>query len=227
MIVLVRNLAVEYSIMAEPLLVLDIAEWSVKKGDQVVISGPSGSGKSTLINVIAGLLTPTKGAVTVAGIDVTKLNEAERDRFRADCISYIFQSFNLFQGYTAIENVLMGMTFSSQKANKETARALLSEVGLAHRMYHYPRQLSIGEQQRVAIARALAKRPQLILADEPTGSLDPLHATGVITKLREASRSLGCTLIVVSHDQEVASSFDKRVSFLDINRAFNHLEKEA
>ena len=130
------------------------------------------------------------------------------------------QPGNLLQGYTALENVLLGMTFSAQKSDKKTARELLSTVGLSRRMNHYPHELSIGEQQRVAIARALSKQPDLILADEPTGSLDPLHAEGVILKLRESSADLGCTLILVSHEQNVVSTFENRVSFLELNRAF-------
>jgi ABC-type lipoprotein export system ATPase subunit len=220
MIVTLKDLVVEYRMADETLRVLDIPMWSVGKGAQVAISGPSGSGKSTLLNIIAGLLVPTEGTVMVAGSELTRLNEAERDCFRADSIGCIFQNFNLLQGYTALENVLMGMTFSSQKSDGKEARELLSMVGLSHRMDHYPRELSIGEQQRVAIARAIAKKPGLILADEPTGSLDPLHTEGVILKLREVSSSLGCTLIVVSHEQEVVSDFEERVSFLELNQAF-------
>jgi putative ABC transport system ATP-binding protein len=211
---------VEYQVGDETLKILDIPKWSVEKGIQVAVSGPSGAGKSTLLNIIAGLQLPTEGTVMVAGAELTSLSESERDRFRADSIGYIFQNFNLLQGYTAIENVLLGMTFSTQKGNKETAHELLSMVGLSHRMNHYPRELSIGEQQRVAIARALSKQPELILADEPTGSLDPLHTDEVISKLREVSSNLGCTLILVSHEQEIVSAFEDRISFLELNQAF-------
>ncbi|MCP3887100.1 MAG: ABC transporter ATP-binding protein, partial [Propionibacteriaceae bacterium] len=158
-----------YGSGGEALTVLDIPSWSVRKGTQVAISGPSGSGKSTLINVIAGLLVPTSGSVTVAGATLTGLGEVERDRFRARSVGYIFQSLNLLQGYTALENVMLGMTFSPCRHDTDAAREVLETVGMSHRAHHYPRQLSIGEQQRVAIARALVKRPELILADEPTG----------------------------------------------------------
>ena len=220
MLVTLRNVVVDYQMADAPLRVLDIPEWSVMEGSQVAITGPSGSGKSTLINVVAGLLTPTRGSVVVAGNELTALGEAARDRFRARSIGHIFQSFNLLQGYTALENVLLGMTFSARKSDRASARELLSVVGLSDRMSHYPRELSIGEQQRVAIARALAKQPELILADEPTGSLDPVHTAGVIAKLREVSNSFGCTLIVVSHEEGVVSTFEERVSFLELNCAF-------
>ena len=220
MIIRVENLTVTYGSGDEALTVLDIPSWSVRKGTQVAISGPSGSGKSTLINVIAGLLVPTSGSVTVAGATLTGLGEVERDRFRARSVGYIFQSLNLLQGYTALENVMLGMTFSPCRHDTDAAREVLETVGMSHRAHHYPRQLSIGEQQRVAIARALVKRPELILADEPTGSLDPGHTSGVVAALREASRKFDCTLVVVSHEQDVVSSFEQRVSFLELNRAF-------
>jgi putative ABC transport system ATP-binding protein len=156
----------------------------------------------------------------VCGRDLTTLGEAERDRFRARHIGYIFQNFNLLQGYTAMENVLLGMTFSREKPDRRLAESLLAEVGLAERMKHYPSQMSIGEQQRVAVARALAKKPELILADEPTGSLDPARSADVVAGLRAACLKHGCTLLLVSHEKAVIDVFDKRVSYLDLNRAF-------
>jgi len=148
------------------------------------------------------------------------MGEAELDRFRAAHIGYIFQDFNLLQGYTAAENVLLGMAFSRQKPDRHRAKELLDRVGLSHRMKHRPAELSIGERQRVAIARALARKPELILADEPTGSLDPVHAGEVVKLLKEACREDGCSLIVVSHDPGVVASFDASVSFMELNRAF-------
>ncbi len=220
MLIGIENLTVTHGNGSSALTVLDIPRWSVAKGDQVAISGPSGSGKSTLINVVAGLLVPTSGSVTVAGQELTKLSEVKLDRFRARSVGYIFQSLNLLQGYTALENVMLGMTFSPGKHDAAAAREMLEAVGMGHRMRHYPRQLSIGEQQRVAIARALVKRPELILADEPTGSLDPAHTSGVVSALRDASAKFGCTLVVVSHEQDVVASFEQQVSFLELNRAF-------
>jgi putative ABC transport system ATP-binding protein len=215
-----ENLKVDYGANGQVLRVLDIPAWQMAANEQVAISGPSGSGKSTLLHVIAGLLSPSAGRVAVCGQELIRLGEAERDRFRARHIGYIFQNFNLLQGYTALENVLMGMVFSSRKPRREAAAGLLAEMGLTQRMKHYPSEMSIGEQQRVAIARALAKKPDLILADEPTGSLDPKHTQAVVEKLREACREHGCSLLVVSHEQQVIASFEKRVAFLELNRAF-------
>ncbi len=148
------------------------------------------------------------------------MSEAGRDRFRAAHISYIFQTFNLLQGYTAIENVLLGATFSGVESDADTARALLARVGLERRLRHYPSQLSIGEQQRVAIARALAKKPAIVLADEPTGSLDPRHSGAVVELLIETCAECGAALVVVSHEASVAAAFGRQEHFLDLNRAF-------
>lgn len=220
MVISVENLAVEYPSGGETLRVLDIALWQVQESELVAISGPSGSGKSTLLNVVAGLLTATRGRVTVCGRELSQLGESERDRFRAANVAYIFQTFNLLQGYTTLENVLLGAAFSQPRITRIQAQSLLDEVGLARRANHYPSQLSIGEQQRVAIARALAKRPRLILADEPTGSLDPRHAGEVVRLLREACAEHKCALVVVSHETSVVEAFPRRVDFLQLNRAF-------
>jgi putative ABC transport system ATP-binding protein len=208
------------------LTVLDIPLWAVDGGERVAVTGPSGSGKSTLLNVIAGLLTPGGGTVRVAGEDLAAMGEAARDRFRAANISYIFQTFNLLQGYTALENVLMGAAFfPGPRPGRGRAKELLERVGLKNRMRRKPSELSIGEQQRVAIARALVKEPKLILADEPTGSLDPRLSAGVVTLLREASREHGCALIMVSHETAAVSLFERRVDFLRLNRAFAGTEE--
>ena len=219
MVVAIQDLTVDYSIGAETLRVLDVPAWDVGPQEQVVLWGPSGSGKSTLLNVVAGLLRPTRGRVEVCGQEISGFGEAQRDRFRARHISYIFQTFNLLAGYTALENVLMGAAFSSKRVDRAQALHLLEQVGLGHRARHRPSALSIGEQQRVAIARALAKEPELILADEPTGSLDPRHAAGVATLLRNACQEHGCALIVVSHEATVAQTFEKRVEFMSLNHA--------
>ena len=219
MVVAIQDLTVDYIIGAETLRILDVPAWDVGPREQVVLWGPSGSGKSTLLNVVAGLLRPTRGRVQVCGQELSGLGEARRDRFRARYISYIFQTFNLLEGYTALENVLMGSAFSPGKVDRAQAHRLLDQVGLAHRAKHRPSALSIGEQQRVAIARALAKEPELILADEPTGSLDPRHAAGVMTLLRNACHEHHCALIVVSHETTIADTFEKRIDFMSLNRA--------
>ncbi len=220
MIVRVEGLTLKYRNALESFTVLDIPEWRLARGEQAAISGPSGSGKSTFMNALAGLLLPAGGRVEVCGQDLARLGEAERDRFRARHVGYIFQTFNLLQGYTALENVLLGATFSHRKVDRGRVRSLLERVGLAHRLHHFPSQMSIGEQQRVAIARALAKRPELILADEPTGSLDPRHTAEIVGLLQDACRDEGCSLAVVSHEAAVVGAFARRDDFMKLNRAF-------
>src|SRR5882724_1093638 len=152
-------------------LVVDIAEFSLAEKAQAALEGESGSGKTTFLHLIAGILKPDSGKIVIAGKEMSALNEPARDRLRATTIGYIFQTFNLLQGYTCLENVLLGMAFGPG-ANRALARTLLERVGLGKRLNHYPRQLSTGQQQRVAVARALANRPKLVLAYELTGNLD-------------------------------------------------------
>jgi putative ABC transport system ATP-binding protein len=220
MVIRLENVELSYRTGDEPLRVLDIPSWTLGEGERVAVSGPSGCGKSTMLNIIAGLQSADGGTVEVCGERLDKIGEAARDRFRARHLGYIFQSFNLLQGFSALENVLLAMTFSGKKTDVKLAKDLLDEVGLSARMKHYPAQLSIGEQQRVAVARALANKPDLVLADEPTGSLDPKNSAEVVRLLRETTAGHGCSLVVVSHEQEVASAFDRQVPFLEINRAF-------
>lgn len=215
----VTDLCLNYPIRDDILRVIDIPSWSVGKGEQIAIFGASGSGKSTLLHLLAGVLTPTSGRVTVCGEDVSAMSEAQRDQFRARRIGYIFQSFNLLQGYTALDNVLMGMTFCSRKIDRKLAESLLEHVGIGARLRHRPSEMSLGEQQRVAIARAVAKKPELVLADEPTGSLDPRNKAQVIDLLRSMCEDQGSTLVLVSHERDIIEQFDKQVAFADINRA--------
>jgi len=224
----IKNLIVRYPIEKDHVTVLDIAEWHLQAGEQIAISGPSGSGKSTFLHILAGLQLPTSGSVSVCGQEMTQLGEAARDAARARCISVIFQNFNLLQGYTALENVLMGLTYSGQTLDRALAVATLEHVGLGHRKRHYPSQLSIGEQQRVAIARALVKNPVLILADEPTGSLDPRNTGDVVKLLQTQCQKRGCTLVVVSHEASVVNAFTRHIPFLQLNQAFagNDTESE-
>jgi putative ABC transport system ATP-binding protein len=217
----VKDLVVEYDIGNSQFTAVDIPAWSLENGAQVAIFGPSGCGKSTLLHVLAGLLAPKSGKVNVCGQDLGQLAESDRDHFRAGHIGYIFQDFNLLQGYTAVENVLLGMKFSRQRPDRRHAQELLTRVGLSHREKHRPSEMSIGERQRVAIARALAGKPELILADEPTGSLDPFHAREVVKLLGEACREHGCSLVVVSHDPGVVGAFDSSVAFMELNQAFS------
>jgi ABC-type lipoprotein export system ATPase subunit len=221
MIVDIQNLVFKFRSAAESFTVLEIPSWRLDRGEQAAVSGPSGSGKSTFLNVMAGLLVPESGAVSVCGQDLTKLGESARDRFRAGHIGYVFQTFNLLQGFTALENVMLGASFSHVRVDADRVRSLLDRVGLAHRLHHRPSQMSVGEQQRVAIARALAKKPELILADEPTGSLDPRHTREIVRLLREACWDEGCSLVVVSHEEGVVSAFERREDFMSLNRAFS------
>jgi putative ABC transport system ATP-binding protein len=198
--------------------VLDVPAFDVEEGTQVALEGRSGSGKTTLLHVLAGILRADAGLVEIAGQDLERLGEPGRDAFRALTIGYVFQSFNLLLGYTALENVVLGMMFGPGP-DPALARGLLEELGLGSRLHDPPRRLSVGQQQRVALARALANRPRLVLADEPTGNLDPAAARDALALLRGACAKHGATLIVVSHDREVLEQFDRRVKLAEINRA--------
>lgn len=206
----------------QPMEILRVDDFSVSRGEMCAVFGPSGSGKTTLFNMIAGLLSPSSGQMEIAGHNLAVMSEYERDRFRGRNIGFVFQSFNLLHGLSALENVLIGMTLSGAGAERERAVWLLTEVGLSNRLDHLPDQLSIGEQQRVAIARALAHRPLLLLADEPTGSLDPVRAAEVMELIISLAGKEGCTLLAISHDLELIERFPSKVSIKDLNRAFMH-----
>jgi putative ABC transport system ATP-binding protein len=199
-------------------MIIDVAEFSLDEGENVALLGESGSGKTTFLNLISGILAPDGGSIRIAGGDMAALSEHGRDRLRATSIGYIFQTFNLLQGYTCLENVMLGMTFGA-RADKAQALALLDRVGLSHRLDHYPRQLSTGQQQRVAVARALAKHPKLVLADEPTGNLDRRNAREALGLIRETCKETGAALLLVSHDPEVLGTFQKVRDFSEMNRA--------
>ncbi len=198
--------------------VLDIPGFSLKAGEQVALAGSSGSGKTTLLNVIAGILRPDSGKVIIDGTEVSALTESRRDRFRANNLGYVFQSFQLLQGHSALENVLLGMAFGGG-ADRRVAEELLRRLGMGERLHHLPRQLSIGQQQRVAVARALAHKPRLVLADEPTGNLDHANAGTAMELLCEACVAQGASLLVVSHDPQVLARFRRRVELSHLNHA--------
>jgi putative ABC transport system ATP-binding protein len=199
-------------------VVVDVPDFKLDGQAQVALSGESGSGKTTFLNLIAGILAPDSGSIQLNGQELAGLSESARDRVRATSIGYIFQTFNLLQGYTALENVLLGMSFGPG-ADREFAKALLKRVGLEAKLNHLPRQLSTGQQQRVAVARALANRPQLVLADEPTGNLDHANAREALTLIREACRENGAALLLVSHDREVLGKFETVQDLAKLNRA--------
>ncbi len=197
---------------------MDVPEFSLTAGQQVALRGESGSGKTTFLHLIAGILAADAGSIRIGDRDMAALGESARDRLRASAIGYIFQTFNLLQGYSCLENVLLGMAFGG-RPNRAHATALLERVGLIDRLRHYPRQLSTGQQQRVAVARALAKGPKLVLADEPTGNLDHQNARAALALIRETCHEHGAALLLVSHDPETLGTFGEVRDFSDINLA--------
>lgn len=198
--------------------IVDIPEFSLAAGKQTAVRGESGSGKTTFLHLIAGILAPDTGKIAIDGVDMAALSEPGRDRLRAEKLGYIFQTFNLLQGFTVLENVVLGMAFGSG-IDRDHAQTVLQQVGLGHRLHHYPRQLSTGQQQRVAVARALAHRPKLVLADEPTGNLDRRNGVEALALIRDTCRDHGAALLLVSHDEAVLAEFGQVRSFAEINRA--------
>jgi ABC-type lipoprotein export system ATPase subunit len=203
--------------------VIDIESFELADAEQVALVGSSGSGKTTLLHLIAGILAPDSGRIlfTADGttVDIAALSEARRDVFRGRNIGYIFQTHHLLPGFTALENVQLGMSFSGRPADPGWAKHLLSEVGLAQRLDYRPAKLSLGQQQRVAIARALANRPKLVLADEPTGSLDPVSAQQALDLIRKLCGEVGSSLLMVSHDTNITRQLPRSVVLAELNRA--------
>ena len=199
--------------------ILDVPGFVLAAGEQAALEGSSGSGKSTLLHVISGIMRPEAGTVIVAGTDITRLSEGSRDRLRADALGLVFQQFNLLPGFTALENVLVAMSFASGRPDRARGTKLLEAVGLGHRLHHKPAELSMGQQQRVAVARALANRPKVILADEPTASVDAANQQQVVDLLTNTCREHGVALLVVTHEPEVARQFPRRLKLEDFNRA--------
>jgi putative ABC transport system ATP-binding protein len=187
------------------LTILHPLDLVIESGRVVAITGPSGSGKSTLLGLLAGLDAPSTGTIVLDGVDITALDEDALARLRGTRVGFVFQFFHLLPSLTALENVLVPMEIAGAAKPAARARELLCEVGLAERAHHYPSQLSGGEQQRVAIARALANDPPILLADEPTGNLDSSTGHSVIELLLEVNRTRGTTLVLVTHDPELAS----------------------
>jgi len=188
----------------------------VRAGEFVALLGTSGSGKSSLLNLIAGLDSPTAGSVVVQGRDLSKLSRDELAKYRLNTVGMVFQSFNLIPSMTLRENVELPMRFAEVERGQraELARQALDKVGLAARMAHRPSELSGGEQQRASLARALINRPQLLLADEPTGNLDSNTGTEIMNMIREFNESLGMTVVLVTHERSLADRYAQRMIFL-------------
>jgi ABC-type lipoprotein export system ATPase subunit len=213
--------------------VIDIPELSLADGEQVAMIGTSGSGKTTLLHLIAGILAADSGQIlfnagkedisyfspAAATVNLSELSEAKRDVFRGRYIGYIFQTHHLLGGFTALENVLLGMSFTGRPHDPAWAKHLLTEVGLSDRLHYRPQKLSVGQQQRVAVARALANRPRLVLADEPTGALDSKNAQQVLDLIRKLCTEINASLLLVTHDLSIARQLPRTLTLSDINLA--------
>jgi putative ABC transport system ATP-binding protein len=198
-----------------PLTILHPLDYSIAGGQFVAIVGPSGSGKSTLLGLLAGLDAPSTGEIVIDGVDITRLSEDALARLRGEKIGFVFQFFHLVPSLTAVENIAVPMEIAGRRDAMARARQLIAEVGLADRAHHYPSQLSGGEQQRIAIARALANDPPIVLADEPTGNLDSGTGRIVLDLLLNVRRTRGATLVLVTHDAELAALADTRLMLRD------------
>jgi putative ABC transport system ATP-binding protein len=200
---------------SEPLTILHPLTLQIARGQFVAIIGPSGSGKSTLLGLIAGLDAPSSGRVLIDGVDITALGEDALAKLRGEKIGFVFQFFHLIPSLTASENIAVPMEIAGVADARGRADALLDEVGLTGRAHHYPTQLSGGEQQRVALARALANDPPLILADEPTGNLDTANGRHIMDLLRTVHNKRQATVVLVTHDAELAAMADSRIVLRD------------
>lgn len=194
-----------------PLTILKGINLEIKKSESVAIVGASGSGKTTLLSLLAGLDTPSSGQICLGNYDLTALNEEERAQVRSELVGFVFQSFQLLASLTAIENVMLPSELKGDRLAEEKARRLLERVGLGHRMNHYPRQLSGGEQQRVAIARAFASSVDILFADEPTGNLDTGTGQHIIDLIFDLNEEFGTTLVLVTHDQRLAGRCQRSI----------------
>ena len=198
-----------------PLTILHPLDYTITAGQFVAIVGPSGSGKSTLLGLLAGLDAPSTGSIVIDGTDITTLGEDALAKLRGEKIGFVFQFFHLVPSLTAVENISVPMEIAGRRDAMARARQLIGEVGLADRAHHYPSQLSGGEQQRIAIARALANDPPIVLADEPTGNLDSGTGRIILDLLLNVRRTRGATLVLVTHDAELAALADTRLTLRD------------
>jgi len=211
----VSNLAKRVTSPEGPLVLLSDINLTIHAGETVAVVGASGSGKSTLLGILAGLDVPSEGEVEVDGTNLFNLDEDGRAVLRAEKVGFVFQSFQLLSNFTALENVMLPLELAGRTDAQARATQVLSQVGLAHRLLHYPKQLSGGEQQRVAVARAFAPSPKVLFADEPTGNLD--HRTGlkIIDLLFELNADSGTTLILVTHDNSLAARCQRQLELIE------------
>ncbi|WP_334073679.1 ABC transporter ATP-binding protein [Paenibacillus sp. A14] len=214
----IRGVRKRFQVAGKTIPILDISEWNVNQGEQIAITGPSGSGKSTLLHLISGIMKPDSGVITIGGERLSEMNEASRDTYRSAHIGYIMQDFYLIPSLTARENIQMALSGSRKgKSRQANIAEWLERVGLKDRGHHKPAQLSRGQQQRVAIVRALIHEPELVLADEPTGSLDWETADEIGNLLLELCDSQRQTLLVVTHDLNMAERFPVSKHIHEIN----------
>ena len=213
--IIVQNLSKTYRSGEQALTVLHAVDFHIAPGEFVAIVGPSGSGKSTLLGLLAGLDTPSAGGVRLDGVELSDLSEDERARLRREKIGFVFQSFQLIASLTAQENVQVPLELRGEPDAAPRAAALLQRVGLAARCGHYPVQLSGGEQQRVALARAFVHEPRILFADEPTGNLDAATGHGIVELMEALNRERGTTLVLVTHDPELAERAHRTIRLAD------------
>ncbi len=210
--VIAQGIGKEISSADTPLSILEDISLQIETAESAAIVGPSGAGKTTLLSLLAGLDLPSRGEIWLAGENITAMDEEGRARFRAGRVGFVFQSFQLLSGFSALENVLLSAELARVANPERAARQCLDEVGLSARIGHYPQQLSGGEQQRVALARAFAGRPSILFADEPTGNLDAVTGDHIIELLFGLNQQHGTTLILVTHDQKLATRCDRTLA---------------
>ncbi len=212
----IESVSKEYARRGESLTAFRCDSLTVESGEYIAIVGPSGSGKTTLLSLLGGMLSPTRGRVIIDGVSLYEQSIARRSAMRGEKMGFVFQSFNLIPYLSAVQNVQVPLSFSALPADIQQNRAieLLGRLGLAERLYHKPSELSIGQQQRVALARTLVNDPKIILADEPTGNLDPISRE-VVLETFDACHRQGRTLVVVTHDPRVAQRATRRLTLVD------------